>query len=91
MVELRAYKVLIDKELSQIYGGLEKDIGTNILNIRTKKGLKRKKLSELLNISVSTLYRYETGSRVPNLDTIIEMSIILDTDIKNLIYKSGSF
>ncbi|TDG68454.1 hypothetical protein C5L23_000056 [Leuconostoc fallax] len=73
--------------MAKISGGGSEDIANNIKQIRLKLGYKRVDVAEQLNISVSTIAKYETGSRIPDIDTIIQLSEVLHTNVNNLIFK----
>lgn len=47
----------------------------NVLKkLRTEKNVTQTEVAEALNISQRTYSNYETGSREPSLDTLIEMA-----------------
>lgn len=50
-----------------------------IKELREKKGLTQKELARLMGVSHNTISGYETGYRKPDIDKIIELSLILDT------------
>lgn len=60
------------------------DIGENIKKIRIEKGISRKSLSEDLNVSESTISRYENGKRKPNAEILKKIAVILDVPINEL-------
>lgn len=78
---------LSEADMAKISGGGSEDIANNIKQIRLKLGYKRVDVAEQLNISVSTIAKYETGSRIPDIDTIIQLSEVLHTNVNNLIFK----
>lgn len=59
------------------------EIGKSIKKNREFQGLSRKELADILNINVSTLGRYETGKRKPDLNTLKEIAnaLCIDLDI----------
>lgn len=83
-----SFKKLSEKDLLAICCGHSSDVGPNIKRIRVSKGLKRNTLADMLHISLSTLSRYEEGSRIPNLDTLIDLADIFEADIKEIVYKN---
>ena len=46
----------------------------NIKNLRLEKKLTQEDLAKVLNLSVSTISMYETGSREPDISTIKNMA-----------------
>ncbi len=53
----------------------EKDIGSAIVDLREKKGFTQKSFAEMINVSQSTLSRWESGFRQPRLS---DLEIICD-------------
>lgn len=48
-------------------------IGKKIRELRTEKGLKQIELAEILNVTQSTIVRYENGKYEPSLSTLIKI------------------
>lgn len=61
------------------------DIGENIKKIRIEKGISRKSLSEDLNVSESTISRYENGKRKPSIETLNKIADVLGVTINDLV------
>ncbi|CUW11674.1 hypothetical protein PB1E_0247 [Leuconostoc gelidum subsp. gasicomitatum] len=40
----------------------------------------------MMNVSLSTITKYEKGSRIPDIDTIIKLAEMLNTDVESLIF-----
>ncbi|MBA5275025.1 helix-turn-helix transcriptional regulator [Enterococcus hirae] len=59
-----------------------------IKTIRTEKGLTQKEFAKLINVPERAYQYYESGTRKPNLDKIIEIADILDTSIDYLVGRS---
>lgn len=59
-------------------------IGDNIKFLRERQNWFQRELAEKLNISRSTLAKYETGERVPDLHTLIKMADIFDISLDHL-------
>lgn len=59
--------------------------GAFIKKLRTEKGLTQEQLAEKFNVSRRTVSRWETGSNMPDLDVLIEMSDYFDVDIRELL------
>lgn len=63
-----------------------RDIGRNIRLIRTEKGISQEGLAEQLFVSRQTVSNYETGRSRPDVDTLMRISEILETDVQKLLY-----
>jgi transcriptional regulator with XRE-family HTH domain len=61
-------------------------IGEKIKNIRNEKKITQEELAEKFYISSKTVSRWETGSRVPDLTTLVELAEFYEVDIRELIY-----
>ena len=62
------------------------NIGKNIRLLRTEKGISQERLAEQLFVSRQTVSNYETGRSRPDVDTLMRISEILETDVQNLLY-----
>ena len=60
-------------------------IGENIREHRKKVGLSQKELGKRLGVSQQNIAQYETGKRMPKLETVRKIAKALDTDIGNLL------
>ncbi|GIO25560.1 helix-turn-helix domain-containing protein [Ornithinibacillus bavariensis] len=56
--------------------------------IRKEKKLSRAELADMLGISYSTVAKYESGTREPDLDTLEKISIIFNVTTDYLLGKS---
>jgi len=63
-----------------------RDIGKNIRLLRTKRNITQDELAEKLFVSRQTISNYETGRSKPDVDTLIRISEILDTEVQDLLY-----
>ena len=63
-----------------------KAIGTNIKKIRTQRSMTQDALAESLYVTRQTVSNYEIGKTNPDIDTLLRIAEILDTDINALIY-----
>ncbi len=59
--------------------------GNLIKELRKEKGLTQEKLAEEFNVSRRTVSRWETGSNLPDLDILIDMSDYFDVDLRELL------
>lgn len=48
----------------------------NIKDIRTRKGLTQAEVASALGVSSVVYFRYETGSRQPSIDILIQLADI---------------
>ena len=67
-------------------------IGKNLRELRREKGMTQEQLAEHFNVARRTVSRWETGSNMPDLDILIEMSDFYDVDLRELLdgEKSGN-
>lgn len=63
-----------------------RDISKNIRSLRIQKKLTQDQLSELLCVTRQTVSNYETGRSRPDIDMLLRIAEVLDTDIHQLIY-----
>ncbi|MBQ8237637.1 MAG: helix-turn-helix transcriptional regulator [Oscillospiraceae bacterium] len=63
----------------------QKKTGCFLRELRKAKGLTQEQLAQHLNISGRTVSRWETGATMPDLDLLIELADLYDTDIRELI------
>lgn len=63
-----------------------RDIGKNIRLLRTKRNITQDELAEKLFVSRQTISNYETGRSRPDIDTLIRISEILETEVQDLLY-----
>lgn len=64
-------------------------IGENIKNIREGKSYTQKQFAKALNITSSCISKYETGRSQPSIDTLIEMSKLLDVSLDYLVGRNN--
>ena len=65
------------------------DISKNIKKLRKKNGLTQEQLAQKLHMTRQTISGWENDKFYPDLDTVIKLSEILNTDPNNLLYPSG--
>lgn len=56
-----------------------------IMQLRRSCGMNQQQLAEKLHLSPSTIGMYEQGRRTPNLDVLIQMSILFNVSLDYLI------
>lgn len=59
-------------------------MGSNLKNLRQKKGFTQKELANVANISVMTYSRYESGERIPNVCIAQQFAKALNVSIEEL-------
>lgn len=59
--------------------------GEFLKRLRKEKGLTQEQLAERFYVSSRTVSRWETGSNMPDVDTLIELADFYDTDIREII------
>lgn len=63
-----------------------KDIGKNIKSIRQTKGMTQNDLANALYVTRQTVSNYENGRSQPDLDMLLKIAEILETDVNAVIY-----
>ena len=63
---------------------LEK-IGTFLQALRKEKGLTQEMLAEQVGVSRRTVSRWETGSNMPDLDVLVELSDFYAVDLREIL------
>lgn len=61
------------------------NIAKNLKIFRREKNVTQKEVAQHLNIDVTTLSHYETGIRMPDIDTLIALARYYNTDINRII------
>ncbi len=59
--------------------------GQKLKELRLEKGLSQQKLGEMLGFCNQTVSFWETGSREPDLDTLVAIARFFDVDISELL------
>ena len=63
----------------------QKKIGAFLKRLRKEKGLTQEQLAEQFYVSPKTVSRWETGSNLPDVGTLIDLADFYDVDIRELI------
>lgn len=63
----------------------QKKIGSFLKELRKERNLTQEQLAEIVNVSGRTVSRWETGSNMPDLDILIQLSDYYDVDIKEVL------
>ena len=59
--------------------------GKLLQQLRKEKGLTQEELSEKMGVSRRTVSRWETGNNMPDLDILIELSDLYETDLREIL------
>lgn len=65
-------------------------LNERLISARKNKGLTQKKLSALASISEPTMNHYETGKRIPPVETLLNLARVLECDAGWLLTGKGS-
>lgn len=79
------FEILSEDRLSKCIGGQAQDICVNLKTLRIFSGMTQSELSRKLSITQVTVSHYESGRRIPDVDTLIQMAELFHTDVTNLI------
>ena len=69
-------------------GGLNMDLiktGNFLKELRKEKGLTQEQLAEQMGVARRTVSRWETGMNMPDLDLLIELSDLYETDLREIL------
>lgn len=64
-------------------------IGKFLKSLRNEKELTQEQLAEKIGVSGRTVSRWETGSNLPDISMLIELSELYDIDIREIIDGKG--
>ena len=60
-------------------------IGENIIFLRREKGITQQELANQLFVTKQAVSRWEHGKRMPDIETIVRLAEVLDTDVNDLV------
>lgn len=60
-------------------------LGQNLQILRKEKGLTQEQLAERFNVSRRTVSRWETGTNMPDIDILLDLSEFYDVDLRGLL------
>ena len=63
-----------------------RDIGKNIKTIRQKKNMTQEALGDALFVTRQTVSNYENGRSRPDLDMLLKIAEVLETDVNAILY-----
>lgn len=84
-LDLEKFEALHDDALGEILGGQSVDIADNLKMLRVTAGMSRDFLAERLMVSPTAVTHWEHGRRIPDVDTLIEISKIFNTTVDDII------
>lgn len=67
----------------------QKKTGARIGALRREKGLTQEQLAERLGVSRRTVSRWETGSNLPDLDLLLELTDLFGVGLRELLIGEG--
>ena len=59
--------------------------GKRLKELRIEKGLSQRALGKFFNVCNQTVSFWETGSREPDLDTLVDIAHFFDVPLENLL------
>lgn len=62
-----------------------KEIGAFLKQLRNEKGITQEQLAEILSVSGRTVSRWETGTNLPDLSILVEISEYYNVEIKEIL------
>lgn len=62
-----------------------KEIGAFLKQLRNEKGITQEQLAEILGVSGRTVSRWETGTNLPDLSILVEISEYYNVEIKEIL------
>ena len=87
MIEFKECIALKNEDLSAIYGGQSEHIGPNLLTLRITSGRSKYEIADEFHVDPVSITRYESGTRIPDINTLIKLSKLFKTSIENIVYE----
>ena len=63
-------------------------IGASIRRLRMEHGETQQQLGEFLGYGATTIANYESGFRLPNLETFLEIAVHYNAEIRDFVLRS---
>ena len=63
----------------------QQKIGAFLKELRKEKNITQEQLADEMRVSRRTVSRWETGSNMPDLDILIDLSEYYDVDLKDIL------
>ena len=69
--------------------GVEKIISQNLIDLRKNKNLKQSELSKQIGYSDKTISRWENGTTVPDISTLVKLAEFYGVTLEELIHENA--
>ncbi len=69
---------------------IEKTISQNLIDLRKSRGLKQSELSEAIGYSDKTISRWENGTSVPDIATLVQLATFYNISIEDFIHENAA-
>lgn len=66
------------------------ELGKKIYQLRKLSGMTQEQLAEKLNISRQTLSKWENGTSMPDVESVVRLSALFDTSLEELLLEEGN-
>jgi transcriptional regulator with XRE-family HTH domain len=66
-------------------------LSEKIKSLRKKTGLSQTELSKQIDVSMTTIRRWESGERVPDADELLKLAVTLNTKVSYLVGETDTF
>ena len=63
----------------------QKEVGVFLKQLRNEKGITQEQLAEIIGVSGRTISRWETGTNLPDLSILVQISEYYDVEIKEIL------
>ena len=71
--------------VKKFHSALARRLGRNISAFRQRAALNQEQLAELIDVEISTVSRYETGTTLPSLVTLQNLAAVMHCTISELL------
>lgn len=71
--------------VKKFHSALARRLGRNIAAFRRRAGLNQERLAELIDVEISTVSRYETGTTLPSLVTLENLAKVMHCTMTELL------
>ena len=65
------------------------ELGKKIYQLRKLSGMTQEQLSEKLNISRQTLSKWENGTGMPDVESVVRLSVLFQTSLEEFLLEKG--
>ncbi|ADG40234.1 MULTISPECIES: helix-turn-helix domain-containing protein [Leuconostoc] len=81
MIKNYNFSYLSETEMLKVCGGGAKHIGNNIRYLRYANKITQYQLAKILHVTQSTIAHYENGTRIPDIDNLMDIARNLGADM----------